>query len=79
MPSSRSAKEICREHGPDSISCKVAKNRERRRKRREEAEGEAPPPETEAPKPPPAEEEAPPPVTDRKRYLDWLERQAGSQ
>lgn len=76
MPSSRSAKEICRED-PKSISCKVATKREARRKRYEEEYGdekpEAPPPEdkkTEAPKPKPA--------TERRKYLDELEKEAGS-
>ncbi len=70
MPTSRSAKEICRED-PDSISCKVATKREARRKRYEDKYGgdpalrEAPPPEdkeTEAPKPDPLKE--------RRKYLD---------
>lgn len=70
MPSSRSAKEICRED-PKGISCKVATKREARRKRREEEYGEAP-----APKPPPKKPEAKKPTkpakpaTERRRYLE---------
>lgn len=57
MPSSRSAKEICREYGESDISCKVARNRERRRA--ESGLYDAPPPAVEepAPTPPPAESE----------------------
>lgn len=85
MPSSRSAKEICRED-PTSISCKVATKREARRKRFEEqyAEPEAEEPEEveeveEAESPEPSDEvtEAPKPVTERQKYLDELERKAG--
>ncbi len=83
MPTSRSAKEICRED-PDSISCRVATNREKRKKKRAEKYGEpvavpeveeepeAPPPEdteTEAPKPKPA--------TERRKYLDEIEKELG--
>lgn len=70
MPSSRSAKEICRED-PDGISCKVATKREARRKARDEKYGETP-----APKPEPKKPEAkkplkpPKPATERRRYLD---------
>lgn len=61
MPSSRSAKEICREFGESDIACKVAKKRERRRREREkrEREGEKKPPaQTKPPvkKPPPKKE-----------------------
>ena len=86
MPSSRSAKEICRED-PTSISCKVATKREARKKRFEEQyaqeepeteeteteveETEVAETETEAPKPKPA--------TDRLAYLDMLEKEAGSK
>ena len=57
MPSSRSAKEICREYGESDISCKVARNRERRRA--ESGLYDAPPPESAdpPPTPPPAESE----------------------
>lgn len=79
MPSSRSAKEICRED-PDSISCKVATNRERRRKKREEEYGEetpAPPAEEAKPE---QEPEAPPPGRfERGRQLEELEKEAGSR
>ncbi len=74
MPSSRSAKEICRED-PDGISCKVATKREARRKRRKEEYGETP-----APKPPPkkpAPKKPPPkPATERRRYLEDKIREA---
>ncbi len=88
MPSSRSAKEICRED-PTSISCKVATKREARRKRFEEqyAEPEAEEPEeveeveeveeAESPEPSDKVTEAPKPVTERQKYLDELERKAG--
>ncbi len=84
MPSSRSAKEICRED-PTSISCKVATKREARRKRFEEqyaepeAEVEEPEEVEEAESPEPSDEvtEAPKPVTERRKYLDELERKAG--
>ncbi len=68
MPSSRSAKEICRED-PDSISCKVATNREARKKRRDEEYGEA-----ESPKPPPKKPTKP--ATERRKYLDERIREA---
>ena len=56
MPSSRSAKEICREYGESDISCKVARNRERRRE--ESGLYDAAPPAAEPPPtPPPAESE----------------------
>jgi hypothetical protein len=57
MPSSRSAKEICREYGESDISCKVARNRERRRA--ESGLHDTPPPESAEPPPtpPPAEPE----------------------
>ncbi len=83
MPSSRSAKEICRED-PTSISCKVAKNREARRKKFEEEYAEEPE-ETEAEEPEETEVEAeaetedPKPATERLKYLDKLEREAGSK
>lgn len=87
MPSSRSAKEICRED-PTGISCKVATKREARKKRFEEQyaeeeteteeteveeteEAEVAETETETPKPKPA--------TERLAYLDELEKEAGSQ
>lgn len=74
MPSSRSAKEICREHGDDSISCKVAKSREARRKRREAEYGapEAAKPEAEKP----AEETPTKPATERSKYLEEKIREA---
>lgn len=75
MPTSRSAKEICRED-PDSISCRVATKRDARRERLKakygDEEPEAPPPEdkkTEAPKPDP--------VKDRRKYLDEIEKELG--
>ncbi len=67
MPSSRSAKEICRED-PKGIPCKVATSREARRKRRAEEFGETP-----APKPPPkkpAAKKPTKPATERRKYLD---------
>ncbi len=73
MPSSRSAKEICRED-PDGISCKVATKREARRKRRKEEYGE-----TDAPKPPPKKPEAKKPTkpaTERRKYLEEKIREA---
>ena len=73
MPSSRSAKEICRED-PKGISCKVATKREARRKRREEEYGEAP-----APKPPPKKPEKKKPTkpaTQRRKYLEEKIREA---
>lgn len=76
MPASRSAKEICREHGDDSISCKVATKREARRKRRDEEYGE-----TEAPKPDKPVQKKPPkkptkPATERRKYLEEKIREA---
>lgn len=73
MPSSRSAKEICRED-PHGISCKVATKREARRKRRKEEYGEA-----DAPKPPPKKPEAKKPTkpaTERRKYLEEKIREA---
>lgn len=74
MPSSRSAKEICRED-PGSISCKVATKREARRKRyREQYDDDKPEATT------PEEDlktEAPKPATERRKYLDEQERKAG--
>lgn len=89
MPSSRSAKEICRED-PGGISCKVAKKREARRKRFEEqyAEEETEETETETEVEEPTEAEVaetetetpkPKPATDRLAYLDELEKVAGSK
>jgi len=69
MPSSRSAKEICRED-PKGISCKVATNREARRKRRKEEYGEAPAPKPPPKKPPPKKRPPPKPATERHRYLE---------
>ncbi len=74
MPSSRSAKEICREFGNKDIACKVAKSREARRRRRKEAEGTAPSPPPPPPPPPPAED-----LTigeRRRRRIDEAIRQA---
>lgn len=66
MPSSRSAKEICREFGEKDIACKVARSRERRRKKREEQDGTATsPPPPPPPPPPPAK-----PATERGKYLE---------
>ncbi len=77
MPSSRSAKEICRED-PGSISCKVATNREARAKRFEEKYAEEKPVEAEPEKPEEEVKSPPPkPVTERQKYLDDLERKAG--
>ncbi len=73
MPSSRSAKEICRED-PKGISCKVATNREARRKRRKEEYGEAPAPKPPPKKPPPKKRPPPRPVTERHRYLEEQSR-----
>ena len=73
MPSSRSAKEICRED-PKGISCKVATNRERRKKEREKEFGPAA-----APKPPPKKPEAKKPTkpaTERRKYLEERIREA---
>ncbi len=73
MPSSRSAKEICRED-PSSISCKVATSREKRRKRRAAEYGE-----TKAPKPKAKKGEAKAPTdaaTERNKYLDEQIRKA---
>lgn len=73
MPSSRSAKEICRED-PKGISCKVATNRERRKKEREKEFGTAA-----APKPPPKKPEAKKPTkpaTQRRKYLEEKIREA---
>jgi len=83
MPSSRSAKEICRED-PTSISCKVATKREARRKEYEEkyAEPEAEETEIEETETEEAETEvteAPKPATERQKYLDELEKEAGSK
>lgn len=89
MPSSRSAKEICRED-PTSISCKVATNREARKKRfeeqyaQEETETETEETEveeTEETEVAETETEAPKPkpATDRLAYLDMLEKEAGSK
>ena len=70
MPSSRSAKEICREHGQDSISCSVAKKREARRKRRAKEYGETEaPPKPEAKKPEPKKPE-PERGRRRREYLE---------
>lgn len=75
MPTSRSAKEVCREFGPESISCRVATKREKRRKEFGT--------ETEAPRPEPAAEgETPAPpeerdTTRRRRYLDEKIEEAG--
>jgi hypothetical protein len=74
MPSSRSAKEICREFGESDIACKVARKRERRRKKREGKKPEAPPPKPDAPKKPP--KEPPKPATERRRYLEDKIREA---
>jgi len=76
MPTSRSAKEICRED-PDSISCKVAKKREARRKRYKEQYGDEKPEAPEATKPEDRKTKAPKPVTERQKYLDEQERKAG--
>jgi len=73
VPSSRSAKEICRED-PHGISCKVATKREARRKRRKEEYGETP-----APKPPPKKPEKKKPTkpaTERRKYLEEKIREA---
>ncbi len=74
MPSSRSAKEICRED-PNSISCKVATSREERRKRRaaEYGETEAPKPLVKEPGPKKKETDA---VKQRRKYLDERIREA---
>jgi hypothetical protein len=74
MPTSRSAKEICRED-PDSISCKVATKREARRKRYKEKYGDDKP-EAKTPEKD-VETEAPKPATERRKYLDEQERKAG--
>jgi hypothetical protein len=88
MPSSRSAKEICRED-PTSISCKVATKREARRKRFEEQYAEEETEETEeteTEEPTDAEvaeteteTPKPKPATERLAYLDMLEKEAGSK
>ena len=75
MPSSRSAKEICRED-PKGISCKVATKREARRKRREEEYGEAPATKPPPKKPEPKKPPPPKPVTERHRYLEEQIRKA---
>ena len=78
MPTSRSAKEICRED-PDSISCSVATNREKRKKKRAERYGE-PEEEAEVEVVEPSEEEAPPiSKFNRQAQLDEMERKAGSK
>ena len=71
VPSSRSAKEICRED-PKSISCSVATKREARKKRRDEEYG------TEAPKPTetPKQKKPTKPATERRKYLDERIREA---
>lgn len=89
MPSSRSAKEICRED-PTSISCKVATKREARKKRFEEqyAQEETETEETEVEETEVEETEVaetetetpkPKPATERLAYLDELEKEAGSK
>ena len=76
MPSSRSAKEICRED-PKGISCKVATKREARRKRREEEYGEAPAPKPPPKKPAPKKPAKPTkPATERRKYLEEKIREA---
>lgn len=72
MPSSRSAKEICRED-PNSISCKVATKREARRKARAVEYGE-----TDAPKPDVSDKtpKKPKPATERREYLEEKIREA---
>lgn len=79
MPSSRSAKEICRED-PGSISCKVATKREVRRKRYAEQYGDETPEAEQPEAEPPAQDvetEAIKPATERRKYLDEQERKAG--
>ena len=82
MPNSRSAKEICRED-PTSISCKVATKREARKKRFEEQyaeeETETEEAEVEETEVEETETEAPKPATERLKYLDELEKAAGSK
>jgi len=73
MPSSRSAKEICREFGESDIACKVARKREARRKKRREMDPDKP-----APTPPKKEMPTKPakPATERRRYLEEKIREA---
>ena len=82
MPASRSAKEICRED-PTSISCKVATQREARKKKFEEQYAEEPAEteveEAEETEVEETETEAPKPATERLKYLDELEKAAGSK
>jgi len=75
MPSSRSAKEICRED-PHGISCKVATKREARRKVRDEKYGETPAPKPAPKKPAPKKPPPPKPATERRRYLEEKIREA---
>jgi hypothetical protein len=90
VPASRSAKEICRED-PTSISCKVATQREARKKKFEEQYAEEPAEteveeaeeteveEAEESEVEETETEDPKPATERLKYLDELEKAAGSK
>jgi len=64
MPSSRSAKEICRDFGEKDVACKIARRREKRKKEREAEEGK-----TEAETPEEVETPADP-VKERDKYIE---------
>lgn len=78
MSRSRAAKEVCREFGEGSISCRVAKKREARRKEYGVEETAAPAPEAvEAGEAPPQSEEEKERGKKRREYLERKIKEAG--
>jgi hypothetical protein len=76
MPTSRSAKEICRDQGENSISCGIAKDREARRAREGRDAGTGGPPSA-APSSPSPPRSAPISPLDRGRSIEEQIKRAG--